>query len=39
LDSLATDATMLGYTHQQTARLPADVGSDWKHHAPDDHTR
>jgi integrase len=32
-------ATMLGYTHQQTARLAVEAGSTWSRYAPGDHTR
>jgi hypothetical protein len=33
-------ARMLGYTHQQAARVAAETGSPWSRYAPgDDHTR
>lgn len=32
-------ATMLGYTHQQAARVAAEAGSPWSRYAPGDHTR
>jgi hypothetical protein len=33
-------ARMLGYTHQQAARVAAEAGSPWSRYAPgDDHTR
>lgn len=30
-------ATMLGYKHQQAARVAAEAGSPWSRYAPEDH--
>jgi hypothetical protein len=32
-------ATMLGYSHEGTAQVAAEVGSPWSRYAPGDHAR